>query len=158
MEPGSKRSYPNPHPLALVSHSVRDEVLAVLHQHCPIHCKILNFDFTPLINFYDRIHPNNMVYLYRNKHLTITLSTTDKDQLGALDSMRTWLRRRADPCVLQPNWLYEGARPSSKVGNDLKRRWKRMAASKAAAEVGKKLELEKMVQALKVDLTPARRG
>lgn len=153
------RTYPNPHPLALVSHSVRDEVLAVLHQHCPINCTIYDLDFTPLLTFYKRIGPNNMIYLQRNKNLTITLNMShNKDQLGPLDSMRQWLHKRADPHVLQPDWQYEGARPSSKVGNDLKRRWKRMSQSKSEGEAGKRVELEKMVKALKVDLTSTRRG
>ncbi|KAK5170946.1 uncharacterized protein LTR77_004090 [Saxophila tyrrhenica] len=140
-----RRTYPNPHPLALTSRLIRNETIPLLHQHCPVHCTINEMDFTPLLAFHSRIPPSDLKYLQRNPNLVITLVTTQDKELGALDSMRKWLHWRADQHRCQPDWRYEGSRPSSRVGNDLRRRLKRMV------EKGKKAEMEKILRAMKVD-------
>lgn len=134
-----------PHALVRTSRQVRHEVLPIIHSNCSIHATVTDFNFTGLLAFLARIPPDDQAYLLKNDHLSVRLCTTLSPP-GNLESLRRWLHYRADTCRPQPNWRYSGPHPSSKVANDLRRRWKRMT------ELDKKLELQKMVKAIGVFL------
>ena len=135
-----------PHPLVRTSKQVRNEVLPIIHSSCDIRAVVTDFNFTGLLAFLSRIPADDQKYLLRNEHLSVRLCTTLAPP-GNLDSLRKWLHDRADQHRPQPNWRYSGPCPSQKVANDLKRRVKRMP------EVGKQMELMKMVTAIGVDLS-----
>ena len=135
-------------PLALVrtSRQVRHEVLPIIHAHCAITAQITDFNFQGLLNWMQRISPNDQRHLLKNPCLKIELRTTDKppgQQEGV--SLRRWLALRADKIKPQAKWEYSGPNPHSRVKTDLRRRVKRMT------ENGKKAELKKMARTIGVD-------
>lgn len=138
---------PKPHPLTLTTHLIRDETLPLIHTICPIHATITNFDFNPLLTFLNRIPPEEQHLLTRNPNLTIELQVKATEGLGALESLRKWLKLRADEFRPQGDWKYKGSRPGTRVVNDLRRRVRRMK------EEGKRKEFVTMLEGLNVHCT-----
>lgn len=142
------RQTPNPHPLTLTSHLIRNETQSLILTTCPIHATITNFDFTPLLVYLNRIPPDEQKFLTRNPNLHIDLRITATEGLGALESLRKWLHLRADEYRPQGDWHYKGLRPGTRVVNDLRRRVRRMKK-----EVGKRKEFVVMLEGLGVHCT-----
>lgn len=117
--------------------------MPIIHSTCIIECSVTDFNFTGLLDFMKRIPPDEQKHLLKNENLRIRLHTSLEPR-GQLDTLRKWLQYRADKCRPQPKWRYAGARPSTKVQNDLRRREKRMT------EPEKKEELRVMLKALRV--------
>lgn len=141
-----------PHALTRVSRQVRNEVLPMIHSLCPIRCAITDFSFDGLLAWMARIPPEEQSKLLKNDNLCIRFHTTSNNLPPGLQSMRRWLKYRADPCMPQPRWNYQGATPSSKICVDLRRRAKRMT------EAGKQAELYVILKALNIPCTAEREG
>ncbi|KAF2215583.1 hypothetical protein CERZMDRAFT_93987 [Cercospora zeae-maydis SCOH1-5] len=135
-----------PHALTRTSRQVRNEVLPLMHASCPIKCAVTDFNFDGLLTWIKRVPPHEETHLKKNDNLTITLHTTEQTAPKTMDSMRKWLKMRADKCRPQPNWKYHGSAAQNKIGADLRRRTKRMT------EAGKQKEMLKILQALNIAL------
>ncbi|KAM3425513.1 hypothetical protein BST61_g7460 [Cercospora zeina] len=135
-----------PHALTRTSRQVRNEVLPLMHASCPIKCAVTDFNFDGLLTWIKRVPPHEETHLKKNENLTITLHTAEQTAPKTMDSMRKWLKMRADKCRPQPNWKYHGSAAQNKIGADLRRRTKRMT------EAGKQKEMLKILQALNIAL------
>lgn len=151
-----------PHPLVLTTRQVRNEVLPLIHNSCPIHANITDFNFDGLLAWMSRMPPDQEANLCKNGGLRVELCTTtnnpahDKGQggtkVGTCNSMknspslRKWLHLRADKYRPQPDWKYVGPKPDYKTMNEMRRRAKR------ARHPGEKRELVVMLKAIGVEV------
>ncbi|KAK5113952.1 hypothetical protein LTR62_003075 [Meristemomyces frigidus] len=143
----SKRNLP--HALARTSRQTRNEVLPILRATCSIRANVTDFNFSGMLAWMARIPPTQQHHLVKNPSLEIKLCTAGKPGphgQGQENSLRKWLKMRADPYRPQPRWKYSGAPAQRAVSNDMRRKFKRMP------EEGKREELRIMLEALKVDL------
>lgn len=134
-----------PHALTRTSRQVRNEVLPMIHSMCPIRCSITDFNFDGLLLWISRIPPDQESKLCKNENLTIHFNTSGQQPPRCLESLRKWLKFRADKHRPHPNWVYSGPQPHSKICADLRRRAKRMP------EPGKQEEMFKILKALSID-------
>lgn len=153
-----------PHGLVRTTRQVRNEVLPLIHNSCPIKAVVTDFNFDGLLTWMDRMPPDQESNLCKNGNLRIELCTTtnaaqDAAKTGAgvqkqssCNSMknsgilRKWLRMRADAHRPQPQWMYSGPKPDYKTMNEMRRRAKR------AAKAGEKRELVIMLKAIGVEV------
>ncbi|KAF2483781.1 hypothetical protein BDY17DRAFT_154784 [Neohortaea acidophila] len=135
----------HPHALLLTSRQIRLETQPLMQSLCPIKAAVTDFDFSGLLTWLARIPSAQQSQLTKNTRLCVQLCTTSKVP-GDLPTLRRWLHDRADKCRPVMKWNYSGARPSNKVGSDLRRRLKRMK------EAGKRGELERMLIAIRVSV------
>ncbi|KAM0719800.1 hypothetical protein Q7P37_003934 [Cladosporium fusiforme] len=145
----------NPHSLVLTSRQVRNEVLPLIHNSCPIRIDVTDFNFDGLLAWMARMPPDQEANLRKNTELRIELCTTttanakkDKvcNSMKNSPSLRRWLHVRADPYRPQPNWVYSGPKPDYKTSYEMKRRAKR------CRNPGEKVELIKMLAAIEIDV------
>ncbi|TKA77729.1 hypothetical protein B0A55_04179 [Friedmanniomyces simplex] len=140
-----------PHALIRTSRQVRNEVLPLIHSTCPIRANVTDFDFSGVLAWIQRIPSSQEANLCKNRDLRVRLCTTSAKPVCSGAELRRWLHMRADPHRPQPAWEYSGARAQPAVANDLRRRCKRMT------EVGKRVELQRMLDAMQVSI-PGPRG
>lgn len=156
----SKPAHKVPHSLVLTSRQVRNEVLPLIHNSCPISVTVTDFNFDSLLTWMARMPPDQEANLCKNRELKIELCTTMNDQqkrrasssrdtsnsMRNTHSLRKWLHLRADVYRSQPEWKYCGPRPDYKSAQELRRRAKR------AAKPREKEEMVKMLAAIGVDV------
>lgn len=135
-----------PHALVRTSRQVRNEALPIIHASCEIRAVVTDFNFGGMLAWIDRIPSQAQGYLSKNENLSIRLCTSTTNPNGDEQSLRRWLKMRADRYRAQPNWQYSGPAPNSKMANSMKRKAKRMP------EEGKKHEMIKMLNAVSVVL------
>ncbi|KAK0354688.1 hypothetical protein LTS02_015532 [Friedmanniomyces endolithicus] len=123
-----------PHALIRTSRQVRNEALPLIHSLCPIRANVTDFDFSGMLAWIQRIPSSQEANLCKNQNLRVMLCTTS-----------------TKPHRPQPAWEYSGAQAQAVVANDLRRRCKRMP------EMGKRLELLRMLDAMRV-VIPGPRG
>ena len=152
----------SPHPLVLTTKQVRNEVLPLIHNSCPIHATITDFNFDGLLAWMSRMPPDQESNLCKNSNLCVELCTTSNvaqdatkghaQKPGTCPSMKNsgilkkWLHLRADIYRPQPSWRYVGAKPDYKTMVEMRRRAKR------AAKPGEKKELVIMLKAIGVEI------
>lgn len=139
--PSLLEGYKAPHALTRTSKQVRNEILPMIHSLCPIRCDITDFNFDGLLAWMARVPPSEEINLTKNENLTICFNASSQPP-RSLDTLRKWLKMRADPHRPQANWKYIGPQPSSKVASDLRRRAKRMN------EPGKQQEMLVILKAI----------
>lgn len=155
--PPSTSERMSPHSLVLTSRQVRNEVLPLIHNSCPITIEVTDFNFDGLLAWMARMPPDQEANLRKNTRLTIALSTTasvngdgkkDKicNSMKNSGSLRRWLHMRADPYRPQPDWVYSGPMPDYKTVYEMRRRAKR------CRKPGEKRELVKMLAAIGIDV------
>ncbi|WPG98866.1 Hypothetical protein R9X50_00166400 [Acrodontium crateriforme] len=135
LPPKATRRHQVPHALTRTSKQVRAEVLPIVHSTCEIRANVTDFNFDGILDWINRIPPNQLVNLTKNQDLRIRLCTTLDMGNQTADSLRKWLHLRGDRHRPQPNWQYCGPEPEGKVANDLRRRAKRMADQKKRSEL-----------------------
>jgi len=140
-----------PHALIRTSRQVRNEVLPLIHSLCPIRANVTDFDFSGMLAWIQRIPSSQEANLCKNQNLRVMLCTTSTKPVCMGAELRKWLHMRADQHRPQPAWEYKGAQAQAVVANDLRRRCKRMP------EMGKRLELLRMLDAMRV-VIPGPRG
>ncbi|KAK1073385.1 hypothetical protein LTR74_001794 [Friedmanniomyces endolithicus] len=140
-----------PHALIRTSRQVRNEVLPLIHSLCPIRANVTDFDFSGMLAWIQRIPSSQEANLCKNQNLRVMLCTTSTKPVCMGAELRKWLHMRADQHRPQPAWEYSGAQAQAVVANDLRRRCKRMP------EMGKRLELLRMLDAMRV-VIPGPRG
>ncbi|KAK0973849.1 hypothetical protein LTR91_014597 [Friedmanniomyces endolithicus] len=133
-----------PHALIRTSRQVRNEVLPLIHSLCPIRANVTDFDFSGMLAWIQRIPSSQEANLCKNQNLRVMLCTTSTKPVCMGAELRKWLHMRADQHRPQPAWEYKGAQAQAVVANDLRRRCKRMP------EMGKRLELLRMLDAMRV--------
>jgi len=164
LPPNSSSTHSAPHPLVLTTRQVRNEVLPLIHNSCPIHATVTDFNFDGLLAWMSRMPPDQEANLCKNTNLRIELCTTSNttqqqhevqqkaQKPGTCNSMRNsgslrkWLHLRADVYRPQPGWVYVGAKPDYKTMVDMRRRAKR------AVRQGEKRELVGMLKAIGVEV------
>jgi len=130
---------------------VRNEALPLIHSLCPIRANVTDFDFSGMLAWIQRIPSSQEANLCKNQNLRVMLCTTSTKPVCMGAELRKWLHMRADQHRPQPAWEYSGAQAQAVVANDLRRRCKRMP------EMGKRLELLRMLDAMRV-VIPGPRG
>ncbi len=143
-----------PHSLVLTTRQVRNEVLPLIHNSCPIRIDVTDFNFDGMLAWMARMPPDQEENLRKNTQLRIELCTTSaanarKDKtsnsMKNSGSLRRWLHIRADPYRPQPDWKYSGPRPDYKTAYEMKRRALR------SRKPGEKQELMKMLVSIGVE-------
>lgn len=161
--PPNSADHSAPHPLVLTTKQVRNEVLPLIHNSCPIHANVTDFNFEGLLTWMSRMPPDQESNLCKNQNLRVEICTTQNTQqdapkgpgapkAGTCNSMknsailRRWLHLRADIYRPQPDWKYVGPKPDYKTMVELRRRAKR------AANPGEKKELLVILKAIGVEV------
>lgn len=153
--PPNCSSLNNPHSLVLTSRQVRNEVLPLIHNSCPIRIDVTDFNFDGLLAWMARMPPDQEANLRKNTQLKIQLCTTttatgkkDKvcNSMKNSPSLKRWLHIRADKHRPQPDWVYSGPIPDYKTTYEMKRRAKRSRVP------GEKKELVKMLAAIGIEV------